>query len=230
MQELSTPAPRRTLQVSGTAEVKLSPDICYMTFTVESEHKNAAKAYREMTKLSNQIIARIKALGIDPADIKSFYFSIMPYYKIVANTSRQVIDGYRIFHYLMATVRDLEKVSDVLDSAVEAGATGVASINFTVEDPKKHTADARVRAFQAAKAKAEKTAEVLGFRVGTPIAIAENEPGGYQGHPYYPQSVQAGAMREYAAQAQPQASGVALEPGEQSFSVTVHITYEIEAR
>jgi uncharacterized protein YggE len=228
MQELMNPLPRRTLQVTGTAETRLSPDVCYMTFTVETEHKNAAKAYREMTKLSNQIIARIKALGIEQADIKSFHFSIMPYYKTVANTARQVIDGYRIFYYVMATVRDLEKVSDVLDTAVEAGATGVAGINFTVEDVKKHTADARVRALAAAKAKAEKTAEVLGFRVGTPIAIAENEPGSRPAYPYYAQSVQAGAAREYAAA--PQATGVALEPGEQSFSVTVHVTYEIEPR
>lgn len=228
MQEQVNPLPRRTLQVSGTADVKLSPDVCYMTFTVETEHKNAAKAYKEMTRLSNQIITRIKALGIDQADIKSFHFSIMPYYKMVANTARQVIDGYRIFYYVMATVRDLEKVSDVLDTAVEAGATGVASINFTVEDVKKHTADARVRALAAAKAKAEKTAEVLGFRVGTPIAVGENEPGSRPSYPYYAQSMQAGVAREYAAA--PQASGVALEPGEQSFSVTVHITYEIEPR
>ncbi|NLI97150.1 SIMPL domain-containing protein [bacterium] len=221
------PLPRRTIQVSGTAKVTLSPDVCYMTFTVESEHKNAAKAYKENNKLANQIISRVKTLGIESRDIKSFYFSIMPYYKIISNTTRQVIDGYRIFHYLMITARDLALVSDILDLAVEAGATGVHSINFTVEEPKKHTADARIRALEAAKQKAEKAADILGFRLGTPVSVSENEPGFYPNYPYYAQSTQPGAMREYAA-AQPQARQASVEPGETSFSVTMHVVYEIE--
>jgi uncharacterized protein YggE len=39
--------PRRTLAVTGTAEVSVQPDICYISFGVETFHKKSAReAYR----------------------------------------------------------------------------------------------------------------------------------------------------------------------------------------
>lgn len=219
-QKQDTVPPLRSIEVTGTATATAAPDICYMTFIVQTEHRNAAKAYRENNRLANRVTESVKNLGIEAKDIRSINFYIMPFYKTVADSTRQVIDGYRIFHYLFVSVRDLEKASDVLDAAMEAGATGVGGINFSFADPAKRGEDVRIQALKDARAKAERTAQVLGVRLGSPIHVSDREPGGYR--PYAP--MRGGAELSRAAPGQE----ANLQPGDVHLSCTVYVTYEIE--
>lgn len=219
----NTALPRRTLAVTGTASVMVKPDVCYMSFMIETENKNVAKAYRENKKAADRVFSRLKEVGLEERDLRTTYFYIMPYYKLADNSGRQVIDGYRIFHYLLVTARELEKISDVLDAAVESGATGVSSISFNVENPKKHTEEARRQAIKAAVKKAQETADIMGFKLGTPISVTEQEPG-QRSYPY-PQA----ALMAERAQA-PGGQAAQLEPGELNLARTVYVTYEIEPK
>jgi len=223
MNETASILPRRTLQVTGTASVTVKPDVSYMSFVIETEHKNVAKAYRENKKASDQVFTKLKALGVEERDLKTTYFYIMPFYKMVDNSARQVIDAYRILHYTLVTARDLARISDILDAAVDAGATGLSSISFTVENPKKYTEEARREAIRAAMKKAQETADIMGFKLGTPVSVTESEPGYRQAAPY----PQASMAMERAA---PQAQGPQLEPGEMNLARTVYVTYEIEPK
>ena len=50
-----------TLRVTGTAEVSVVPDICYMNFVVTTEHKRSAKqAYRENNRTMEALAAAIE--------------------------------------------------------------------------------------------------------------------------------------------------------------------------
>ena len=71
------------------------------------------------------------------------------------------------------TVRDLDKVSDVMDQGVQAGATSVDGVSFDVADRAAAEADAREAAVADAKAKAETLAAGLGVRIQGVASVSE---------------------------------------------------------
>jgi uncharacterized protein len=213
--------PRRTLAVTGTAEVSVQPDICYISFGVETFHKKSAReAYRANNELMNALSVAVKAVGIEPKDLQTSSFTVTPQYHYEDAAHQRVFDGYRVYQSLDANVRVLDKASAVLDAGMDAGATQVNNVTFAVENPKKYTADARVEAVKAAQAKAQTMADLAGVRLGKPISISESEPGGY--NQYYAQS---NVAFERAAGGEDTPS---LQPGQFKLTRTVYITYEIE--
>jgi len=213
--------PRRTLAVTGTAEVSVKPDICYTSFGVETIHKKSAReAYRANAELMNALSAAVKATGIAPKDIQTSGFTVTPQYRYDDDTRKRFFEGYRVYHSLDVNVRDLDKASAVLDAGMDAGATQVNNVTFAVENPKKYTADARVEAVKAAQAKAQTMADLTGVKLGKPITISESEPGGWGN--YYAQS---NVALERASSGEDTPS---LQPGQFKLTRTVHITYEIE--
>jgi uncharacterized protein YggE len=213
--------PRRTLAVTGTAEVSVKPDICYISFGVETFHKKSAReAYRNNAELMNALSAAVKAVGIESKDLQTSSFTVTPQYHYEDSGHRRVFDGYRVYQSLDVNVRDLEKASAVLDAGMDAGATQVNNVTFAVENPKKYTADARVEAVKAAQAKAQTMADLAGVKLGKPISISESEPGGY--NQYYAQS---NVAFDRAAGGEDTPS---LQPGQFKLTRTVYITYEIE--
>ncbi len=217
----AAPKPTRTLAVTGTAEVSVQPDICYISFGVETFHKKSAReAYRANAELMNALSAAVRVAGIAAKDIQTSGFTVAPQYRYESGTRKRLFDGYRVYHSLDVKVRDLEKPSAVLDAGMDAGATQVNNVTFAVENPKKHTVDARVEAVKAAKAKAQTMADLTGVKLGKPISIRETEPDGYGR--YY---AQANVAFDGASSAEDTPS---LQPGQFKLSRTVHITYEIE--
>jgi uncharacterized protein len=213
--------PTRTLTVTGTAEVSVQPDICNISFGVETLHKKSAReAYRSNAALMTAVGAAVKATGIESKDVQTSSFSVSPQYRYEDDTHRRLFDGYRVYHSLDVKVRDLDKASAVLDAGMDAGATQVNNVTFAVENPKKYTADARVEAVKAAQAKAQSMADLTGVKLGKPISISENEPGGWG--QYYAQA----NVAVDAASAVAESPG--LQPGEFKLTRTVYITYEIE--
>jgi uncharacterized protein YggE len=216
------PKTPRTLTVTGTAQVTVTPDICYMSFTTtKQDKKSAIRAYQMNTDAMNAVIAAIKEQGIEMKDIQTSNLNISPQYHYDEDNSRRIFDGYLVTNTTTVSVRDLGKVSGVLDAAVTAGATEVGYVNFTVENPKRYTADARVEALNAAKAKAQKIADVAGVTLGKPLTISENEPGSYGG--WFQANAQ--VQRDQTITGDETAN---LAPGQAKISHTVYITYEIE--
>ncbi len=213
--------PRRTLAVTGTAEVSVKPDICYISFGVETFHKKSAReAYRSNAEVMTALSAAVLAAGIESKDVQTSGFSVTPQYHYENGNQRRLFDGYRVYHSLDVKVRDLNKASAVLDAGMDAGATQVNNVTFAVENPKKYTADARVEAVKAAQDKAQSMASLTGVKLGKPISISENEPGGWG--QYYAQSNVA-MDRSAAGEESP-----GLQPGEFRLTRSVYITYEIE--
>lgn len=217
---------RRTLTLTGTAETDVGPDICYLSFTTETRNRSATQAYRDNTALTAKQSNAIKALGIDAKDLQTASFTITPEYHYTKGSTRRIFDGYRVVNTLSVKVRDLTKASDVLDAAMNAGATEVSGVSFTVENPKKYTAKVREDAVRAAREKAEKIASLNGVRLGKPISITEDEPGGYGGR--YSNLFAQAQTRGFDAASAEREPGSALQQGEIKLTHTVHVVYEVE--
>jgi uncharacterized protein YggE len=213
----------RTLTVTGTAEVTVKPDICYMSFSINTENvKKAIEAYRLNNETSDKVRSAVKSAGIEDKDIQTTNYSIAPQYRWDDKTKKRIFEGYTVNHTLSVSVRNLEKVSDILDAAVTSGVSEVSGINFTVENPKKYTAGARIDAIKAARVKAEVIARETGVTLLKPISINETEP---RLSPYFAQA-NVEVLRATASLGGGEEAP--LEPGQTKLKHTITITYEIE--
>jgi uncharacterized protein YggE len=100
---------------------------------------------------------------------------------------------------------------------VQAGANSIYGVSFSVEDPQALLDKAREQAMQNAKARATQLASAGGASAGDVLVISENV--GAQPIPM-PMAV---GRADVA-----QSSAVPVQPGEQSFSIDVQVTFGLK--
>ncbi len=211
----TTDAPAiHTITVSGSGSITLVPDIAHVGVGVTIT-KPTVKAAREAAASSmTKIIAAIKALGIDDKDIQTTGLNLYPQYN---NSSPAKVIGYQISEQLQVTVRDLDKVGDVVDAATADGATDVNGVSFDIADPAKAMNDARAKAIDAAKASAQAMASAAGVNLGGVVSISESQTS--YPFPY----AAAGAARLGAAD-----TATPVQPGTQDVQAQLTVVFEID--
>jgi hypothetical protein len=115
----------------------------------------------------------VRKLGIADKDIATANVSLSPVYDYPANATPK-IRGYQLNNTITITVRDLAKISAVLDDGVAAGANSVDGISFDVADRAGAEAQAREAAVKDAKAKADTLANGLGVRITGVESVSES--------------------------------------------------------
>lgn len=105
------------------------------------------------------------------ADIQSSQFSFGEHYK--RSSTDRIRDGFYATNELTVRVTNLAKVTELVDSAVKAGATEINGPNLTISDPMPLQDAARKSAYQDARAKAFLYAEAAGGKVGRLISLEE---------------------------------------------------------
>jgi uncharacterized protein YggE len=210
-------APVRTLSVAGNGQAYLAPDIAYIYIGVHTEKLTAAEAVEENTTETQALIEAIQAFGIDPQDIRTTNFSIWPIDQFDPGTGRPTGDKmYAVDNTVYVTVRELDKLGDLLDTAVQAGANTVNSVQFDVSDKDAGLQEARIEAMKDAEQQATQLAEAAGLALGEvqSINFVDNQ---------YPIFDGKGGGGGVAAEA----AAVPIQPGQLTFTVTVNITYAI---
>ena len=217
-QQQTTPPTQRTLSVSGTGTANLTPDIAYINIGVHTEKPTATEAVSENNAQTQKVIKSLTDLGIDPKDIRTINFSIYPQDKYDPQTNQPTGEKtYAVDNTVYVTVRDLNKLGDLLDTVVQAGANTVSSIQFDVADKDKALAPARDAAVKDANTKAQELASSAGVQLGDLISVS------YQDVPVYPLYDSRAAVGAAA-----QAASVPIQPGQLTFTVTVNETYGIK--
>ena len=203
----------RSVTVSGAASVGVKPDVARSTFGVETFLPTLQAALAENNRLMSSVIAKLKELGIADKDIQTVNFNV----SVERSFDRGVpgpITGYRVTNSVRVTIRQLEKVGNIIDQAIGAGANSVGGISFGVSEVGPLQSQARARAVADAQAKAQELAKAAGIQLGPVISIVETGA-------TVPQPVDRGAF------AAPQAS-VPVEGGELSVSVSVQVVFGIQ--
>jgi uncharacterized protein YggE len=83
------------------------------------------------------------------------------------------ISGYTVTNTVQVTIRDLNKVGQILDQAVQVGANDISGVTFAIENPSKLQADALGQAVSDAQNRATALAESSGVQLGTVIDITQ---------------------------------------------------------
>lgn len=175
-------APRTpyTITITGTGKVTATPTIATTNVGLVTDKADVASAQTENTNKMNALIAALKSLGIDSADIKTAQYQINPKYTYDQKNG-STINGYSVTQSVEVKIRDLTKISAVLAKAGDAGANQVSGIQFTIDEPKNLQAQARDLAVQDAKDKAQKLAATLGVQISRVVNFSEGTPNNIPG-------------------------------------------------
>ena len=179
----------RTLNVTGSGRVYLVPDIAYVSIGVHTENVSAAEAVAANNSQSEKVIAAIKGFNVDAKDIQTGNFSIYPQQQFDPQGKPTGEITYIVDNSVYVTVRDLDKLGDVMDSAVKAGANTIGGVQFSLEDRSAATSAARKLAVEDAEAQAKELAQYAGVTLGpvqtistygiaTPMPVYEGKGGG----------------------------------------------------
>jgi hypothetical protein len=208
----------RTLTVNGTGKVYLTPDIAYITIGVHTEDENATKAVADNNTQTQKVIDVLKSEGIAEKDIQTTNFSIYPQkeYDSEGKPTGKIV--YIVDNSVYVTVRDLDKVGDVLDATVQAGANNISGIQFDVADKSAALSQARKSAVEDAEAKAQELASAAGVSLGAVQTISESTSSAPI--PMYD-------MRAAAPMAA-EAASVPVQAGQMLLTIDVNIVYEIK--
>jgi len=205
----------RTISVSGHGEVSAVPDIARVAVGVRTIAETARVALSENSTSMTAIFEALSKAGIADRDMQTVGLSLNPRWTQKVNqdgTRTQVPVGYEASNQLSVTCRDLSRLGELLDALAEAGANDMRGISFDIDEKDRLMDEARKRAVQDGRARAELLAREAGVELGKVLSISE---GGSQG-PIF----QARGMAEMAA--------VPIAEGEQTISANIALTYEIE--
>jgi uncharacterized protein YggE len=205
-----------SISVSGEATISVAPDRASIEGGVTSEAKTAKEASSANNEAMGKVLLEIKSSGIADKDVQTTRLSLSPVYTSKAGTNGPgTITGYRASNRVIVRLSDVSKVAAVIDTLVKSGANEIRGINFSVEAASKLLDEARTKAVEDARRKAEIYARAAGVTLGAPLSISEN--GGSSSPPI--------AYRRMAAA--PMMDGASVAQGEETLQVNVSVTWAI---
>lgn len=205
---------RHQLHVIGTATVKATPDIAQADLGVQTYSTSLEEAMAENNSRAEGVIAALKAGGVADRDLQTSALSVQPQRDFSKEGVVGQIVGYWVYNTVSVTLRDLPRVGQVLQAAIEAGANTVNTLIFTLDDPDSLRQEARIKAMEDAQRRAQALAEQAGVELGKPIRIDES---GY--------NVPIFTRGEFDAAAG--TASVPVAPGELELTAQVDVIYEI---
>lgn len=218
--------PLPSITVTGKGEVTAVSNIASLSFTISKDASTTKEAQDLLNQSVTKTLEYLKSKNIDDKDIKSEYGGVNPKYsnsQVYCITypcpqSDTKIVGYTATQSITVKIRDVDTANDVRTGLATLGITNISGPTFSIDDDAVYTDQARSKAIEDARAKAEVLARELHVRLGSIVSFSENG-GGYP--MMYAKSASMDSMATGAAPA-PE-----LPKGENKISSNVTITYEI---
>ena len=232
-----------TISFNGEGKIFIAPDIAVVSFSIVTEATTSKAAQDANSLKSKKVVDFIKSQDIEDKDIKTSGYNVYPQYSYprpipmgasgssvqsypalapdspTYYDSNPKITGYQVNQSFEVKIRDLDKVSAILDGLVTAGANQVNNLGFQVDDLEKVKDEARELAIKDAKEKANSLRKQLGIRLGKIVSFSEGGGG-------YPMYFKAEAMDSRGGGVVP--PGPEVPVGENEIVVNVTITYQIK--
>jgi uncharacterized protein len=212
-QELKS-APEARIIVIGEGSVSVAPDYARITSGVTTRAKTAKEAADANSKLIAALTTALLSSGIEQKDIQTSRFSVAPVYTSPAPNTEQRLTGFSVSNQVAVTVRQIDKVGDLLDRLITAGATDAGNVEFLHSDSSKALDRAREAAMADARRKAELYARAAGLSLGGVAWITEDAS--------YSPPMPKVAMARAAAPV-----SVPISAGEDTLQVRITVGYDI---
>jgi uncharacterized protein YggE len=158
------------IRTSATGEVVSSPDRAEIQVGVETENADVKAAQNENARRMTNVTNALKALGIPEDKLTTTGYSVTPVYADEPTPSPLVqrrVNTYRVSNTLLVRIDRIERVGEVIDTAVKSDANHVNSIAFMFSEEKGSSlrAQALAQATNRTRIDAETVASALGVRI-----------------------------------------------------------------
>lgn len=128
---LAAAAEPNTIAVSGMAEQEVAPDMAYIDVGINVRADDAETARTQEAQIASQIRRALLGLAITDNDLQNTSYYLYQEYKVDRNGVRTAAK-YVLDSSIKVTVKDLDKLSQVIDNVVEAGATNISNITYAL--------------------------------------------------------------------------------------------------
>jgi uncharacterized protein YggE len=201
----------RTITVSGEGSASGRPDVAVISLGVQATGRTATEALNTANTSAAKLLAAVKAQGVADADITTTNVAVYP-----INPDGQRVTSYQASNSIQVKVHGVDKAGPVVDGAVAAAgdAAVVQGIGFSFEDDGALQQQARARAVDSAKTKAQQLAQAAGVDLGQIHAITQATDN-------------AGLIYPMADQASAKSAATPIQPGTAEITQQVTVVYEI---
>ncbi|MEQ0607658.1 SIMPL domain-containing protein, partial [Mycobacterium tuberculosis] len=190
------------------------PDTLIADVGIQVTAADVTSAMNQTNDRQQAVIDALVGAGLDRKDIRTTRVTVAPQYSNPEPAGTATITGYRADNDIEVKIHPTDAASRLLALVVSTGgdATRISSVSYSIGDDSQLVKDARARAFQDAKNRADQYAQLSGLRLGKVISISEAS----------------GAAPTHEAPAPPRGlSAVPLEPGQQTVGFSVTVVWEL---
>lgn len=161
--QIKADSTNRTITAGGTGRVSVDPEVAILHIGFETKPTDSKSAYADGARISNDIVSAIKQAGIPGAAIRSESQRLEP-----VDTKNHKFKLTQTW-----TVKTPpEKAGEILDVAINAGATDSGDIEWTVNDIRALEDQALDQAVARARSDAELMAKAGGDHLGKLIYMS----------------------------------------------------------
>lgn len=208
-----------TVSFTGEGKVLAKPDVAIASLAIVTDSATSKGAQDDNNNKSKAVVDFLKGNGVEEKDIKTTGYNIYPQYTYPPYGKAQ-ITGYQVNQTMEVKVRDLGKVSAILDGVVTAGVNQVNNLGFQVDNPEALKTQAREMAIENAKTKAGDLRGDLDIRLGKIVNFSESIAGEFP--PMYYADARGQGAGGYGG------GGPTTPVGENEIIVNVTITYQVK--
>jgi uncharacterized protein len=207
----------RQVTVLGSGQVQGVPDTLTAEVGIEFTAPDVTTAMNQTNDRQQAVINALVGAGLDRKNITTTEVTLAPQYTNPEPNGTTTITGYRATNAIQVKIHPTDTASRMLALIVGTGgdATRISSVSYSIADDSQLVKDARARAFNDAKNRADQYAQLSGLQLGKVLSISEA----------------AGSMQTAGAPAAPpkaMATAVPLEPGQQTVSFSVTAVWELD--
>lgn len=217
---IDKPSPNSTITVSATGSESAEPDKAELRIVVEKRAADPNTARTDVAENVSSVTEALIAMGIAEEDVRTTDYRIgerpPTRYPAETETGEEPIAYAR--QTLEVHLTDLDRVGETIDTAVEAGATEVQDVRFTLTEETRNELrnEALVDAMDQARTQADTLATQSDLTITGPNEITT-------------QSDRMPIVRYETAAGGAVASGTEIDAGPVSVETHVTVTYEAES-
>ena len=165
-----------TIDVMGVGIVKVTPDEVTIKVQVEHKGQNPKELKQKNDFIINDVLAFIKSMNIADKQVQTEYVRLNKNYDYQTKTynfsANQSVSIY---------LKNLELYESLINGLMERGINRIDGISFSASTINNLKSQARIKAMQNAKMKAEEYTKVLNQSIGKAVLITEFNNRNYPG-------------------------------------------------
>lgn len=202
------------INVSGEGKIMVTPDRADITIGVENTGADAADVKKKNDAAIDAVIKYLKSIKLPSEDYQTQRVNLNRNYDYNKKKYSYVASQTIVIH-----LKDISKYDAMMMGLVDAGVNNIEGVQFKTSKQAQYESEARIKAVEQAKQKANDYAGALGQKIGKPITVTDNTQS------YYPPVMMRAMKFEDASAADMPKETLAI--GEITITANVNISFEL---